>query len=431
MKPVLFNKLFYFCCFVILSLCLHVFASEGDESPHNQTEYITLSDIYSIDDMNFHLLFDRTTGKVIFGYLPLYGKTNTPKNLIVNFRNFFSDHLEIDCFKSENISIPNSYTMGFMGPAFSTLPGRVTNADHRVSVPTNGLHGITIHLWETRLWNPLQVVLNQHETVKIFNGLNPSYRQYIMTDGKESDPRYYSEISRKTYAHLSRYKKKAKIRPFTVLRAYNEDDRNYRRNPVQLSKSKSGMLKTHGPDHNFQILLDRDSGLLATFLEYADTSEPRDLNILKIARRVDPNSLLAAPYDYWTSGSAQKDTEKKGILRASDKTWKNLGHLWRQSLKEAPNPDTSFSIRRDTVFGTAIPIWELEIWVQIVERMKTERKIFLLFFNEEDVEHLKRPTISQDYLVITPEIVNEISQLKTREETQKKAEKSQKVWEAK
>jgi hypothetical protein len=332
---------------------------------------------------------------------------------------FFRQWLEMDCLKVRDTAVHGIGPM-LKGKGGSTLPGAVTNVDDFVSVPAGGIYGITAHLWETGLWRQLGEELRKHEAIKLFETTSPAYRTHIVTRGAVSDPRYFAEVSRETYARLEKHKLTARYRPFTVREIYNGDDDDYRRRPVQISAGGDGMLKTHGPDHDFAMLLDRKSGLLAVFLEYSDTVEPRDLDILKIGRRVDPDSLRAAPWNHWSSGAATNNVRGDGVLRASEATLGRLGEKWDASLKQDPKADTLFTIRRDLVFGTVRPIWELAIWPELGRRIREGGNAYLLYFNDEDVQDLKKPEISQSYLVVTADLYAAMDAMRQTAEKERK-----------
>ncbi len=354
-------------------------------------------------DNNDLLLFDELSGKTMHVFFAGSRWCAKPRNIMPHVSTFIPERLEMDCLKVKDTLARSSGPM-IQGKGGSTLPGAVTNVDDFVSVPAGGIYGITAHLWETGLWRQLGEELRKHDSIKLFETTSPAYRTHIVTRGAVSDPRYFAEVSRETYARLEKHKLTARYRPFTVREIYNGDDDDYRRRPVQISAGGDGMLKTHGPDHDFAMLLDRKSGLLAVFLEYSDTVEPRDLDILKIGRRVDPDSLRAAPWNHWSSGAAEKDVRADGVLRASEATLGRLGEKWEASLKQDPKADTLFTIRRDLVFGTVRPIWELAIWPELGRCIREGGNAYLLYFNDEDVQDLKKPEISQSYLVVTADL---------------------------
>ena len=354
-------------------------------------------------DNNDLLLFDELSGKTLYAFFSGNQKAARSRDIMPELSDFFYEDLEMDCLKVTNTE---GLVHGPMlkGKRVCTLPGAVTNVDDFVSVPAGGIYGITAHLWETGLWRQLGEELRKHEAIKLFETTSPAYRTHIVTRGAVSDPRYFAEVSRETYARLEKHKLTARYRPFTVREIYNGDDDDYRRRPVQITAGGDGMPKTHGPDHDFAMLLDRKSGLLAVFLEYSDTVEPRDLDILKIGRRVDPDSLRAAPWNHWCSGAVEKVVRADGVLRASEATRGRLGEKWEASLKQDPKADTLFTIRRDLVFGTVRPIWELAIWPELGRRIRDGGNAYLLYFNDEDVQDLKKPEISQSYLVVTADL---------------------------
>jgi len=368
---------------------------------------------------NYLLLFDELSGKIIYG---LFAETQSTKSifLMANMGRFFCCNLEIDSLKINEPTIhgrpPTFVTWGG-----STIKSMVTNADDRVSIPAGNISGITTHIWEVDLWPQLGNELRNHEKLKLCISGSPAYRTHINTDGKNSDPRYFAEVSRETYARLQKYKTIATYRPFTVHKVYNIDDREYRRRPVQLSKENE-TLKTHGPDHDFAMLLDRQCGLLAVFLEYADTKEPRDLDILKIAGRTDRDSLKAVPWNYWSSGMNQHDADGTNILKASEATLQKINDQANRLLQERPELDTVYTIRRDQIFGTVRPIWELEIWDELGRRIKESRNAYILYFNDEDIQYLKKPAISQHYLVVTGQLYEEMEALRKAMEKKKKRE---------
>jgi hypothetical protein len=353
-------------------------------------------------DNNYLLLFDELSGKTVYVFFAGTQRGVKPRNIMPELAAFFPERLEMDCLKVKDTI--HGIGPGFRGKGGSTLPGAVTNVDDFVSVPTGGIYGITAHIWETKLWQQLGEELQKHDSIKLFESTSPANRAHIVAPDAAPDPRFFAEVSRDTYARLQKRKLTASYRPHTVREIYNDDDAAYRRRPVQLSGGDDGMPQTHGPDHDFAVLLDRKSGLLAVFLEYSDTVEPRDLDILKIGRRIDPDSLRAAPWNHWSSGAATNDVRGGGVLRAPDATLRRLGEKWELSLKQDPKADTVFTIRRDLVFGTVRPIWELAIWPELGQRIREGGNAYLLYFNDEDVRDLKRPEISQSYLVVTADL---------------------------
>lgn len=191
--------------------------------------------------------------------------------------------------------------------------------------------------------------------------------------------------------------------PFYAPRFVNEAKKNYRKTRLDLARYSDGRLQTSGDEYVFEILLDRSNGYLAVYMRYRNRA------------KINPDRLHAVVWDYWIHPNTQSSRK---IISAKAE------HDAKRPDKECSEneEDNVFTIRVNQVFGTVRPIWELEIWDELGRRIKESRNAYILYFNDEDIQDLKKPAISQHYLVVTGQLYEEMEALRKAMEKKKKRE---------
>ena len=201
--------------------------------------------------------------------------------------------------------------------------------------------------------------------------------------------------------------------PFHAPKYINEGNKNYRKTKLALARYDDGRLKISGDGYVFEMLLDRSTGYLAVYIRYQNKDEPKDIDVSDIRTRIDPDRLNAVVWDYWVNpdtNSCRKITSAKASGGV-----KNTPTGSHETAE-----DNSFTIRVNQVFGTVRPIWELAIWPELGRRIQESRKAYILYFNEEDIQDLKKPEISQSYLVVTESLYAAMDALRQAAEKDKK-----------
>ncbi len=259
-------------------------------------------------------------------------------------------------------------------------------------------HGLACHIWEFTEWPGLRGEFAKQDIIQLYHRI--AYNK--------NDPRFSIKLDRRTYETLGRRSRAVPYQRFTddPNEAYNYDDRNYRAESIAFATAPDGSLKTQGEGYAFEVLLDRKSGVLATYLIYQDTNTPRDVTMEVLLPRISPEMLKAAPWTRWGRGNTDSPLVAPAAVRERE-----LGKIAELKRKH-PDFDSTLTMFRDTVFGEWRYVWQLAIWKELGERFKRERTPHVLYFNEEDVPQGREPEVSQHYLVITPALYEEMERLR-------------------
>ncbi|NLB69643.1 MAG: hypothetical protein GX804_08195 [Lentisphaerae bacterium] len=360
-------------------------------------------------DNNYLLLFDDVTGKLIQGLYAGATMAEIKASTAIRVEKLPCCSLELDCRMVPKTRRPGDNHGHGMYGGIVTVPRTKPVPDDKALLPLNGIFGGKCQIWETYLWKQLGEELKKHESIKIFISTSPAYWTHINRGDVSSMPERFVEISRDTYARMEKLKRHIKYTPFFFHPMLYADDKNYKGAKVQLM-GEGFNLKTHGPDHEFGMLVDRSSGFLAVYLEYTDLEEPRDLDLLDIARRITPESLKVADCRSLEEGSTNT------VFGASAATLESIDRNIDAISKMEDPPDLHITIRRNQIVGTAHRIWNLGIWEELGRRIREDDRPYVLFFNTDDVLGLKRFEPTQSYLVMTKNLYEHFDAMRQKEE---------------
>jgi len=265
-------------------------------------------------------------------------------------------------------------------------------ADYNVLMKKGEFTGGSCFIWNIDEWNDIPDELIQQNELVLYNRLA---RETNRLGGKPIPAGNRILLGRELHNRLVARMRASRPEPFHAPKYINEGHKNYRKTRLEPVCHADGRLRTSGDDYAFEVLLNRDTGHLAVYIRYRNQDEPKDLDVSGIRAMIDPDRLSAVPWNYWHDPSVPRD--RKVAAKAVEAEGDATGGVAQTDAKE----DTCFTIRVNQVFGTVRPIWELAVWEELGRRIREEHRAYLLYFNDEDVQDLKQPEISQQYLVVT------------------------------
>ncbi len=283
-------------------------------------------------------------------------------------------------------------------------------ADYSLSMRQNEFTGGSCFIWDIDEWKDIPEELKKQKELFIYSRISNQVNWRINTINSPSDSILLDKV---LYNLLFTQMTKYHPELFYAPKSGNEGNKNYRKTKLDLARHDDGRLKTSGDGYVFEILLDRSTGCLAVYIRYQNKDEPKDMDVSDIRAMIDPDRLNAVVCNYWVNpdtNSCRKITSTK-----SDDDAKSAPTGSNETAE-----DTSFTIRVNQVFGTVRPIWELEIWEELGRRIKESRQAYILYFNDEDIQDLKKPEISQNYLVVTESLYAAMETLRQAAEKEKK-----------
>ncbi len=283
-------------------------------------------------------------------------------------------------------------------------------ADYSVSMRKGEFTGGSCFIWDIDEWKDIPEELKKQKKLFIYSRISNRVNWRVNTTNSPRDSILLDNV---LYNKLFTRMKRSKPEPFYAPKSGNEGNINYRKTKLELARHGDGRLKTLGDNYVFEMLVDRSTGDLAVYIRYQNKDEPKDMDVSDIRAMIDADSLNAVAWDYWVNpdtNSCRKIT--------STRTSGGVKNTPTGSNENAE--DNSFTIRVNQVFGTARPIWELENWEEMGQRIKESRQAYILYFNDEDIQNLKKPEISQSYLVVTEELYGAMETLRQAAEKDKK-----------
>ena len=390
-----------------ICLCLLPFCSTAGENRKQQKT--------TCDDDNYKtmLLFDELSGRMMnmmvpkTYQMPFHFRDHGSLTHIVGFQNWISiDRPPVQIKPGETHSFP-VHILGFEG---GYRPRGFF--DYSVSMRKTEFTGGSCFIWNIPEWENVPDELKKQKELFIYSDLS---NQVSWGNYKPSPHGNSILLDKALYNQLVHRMRHSAPEPFYAPQFMNEGNKNYRKTRLDLARYSDGRLQTSGDEYVFEILLDRSSGYLAVYMRYQNKDEPKDLDVSEIRAKINPDRLHAMVWDYWIYPNTQSSRK---IISAKAE------HDAKRPDKECSEneEDNVFTIRINQVFGTVRPIWELEIWDELGRRIKESRNAYILYFNDEDIQDLKKPAISQHYLVVTGQLYEEMEALRKAMEKKKKRE---------
>lgn len=390
---------------IIACLFLGLLCSKADEV-HTQYENVWANDNYKT-----MLLFDELSGRVMDMMVPKTSKPpfhfrdNGDLGHILDFQNW----IHVD--RSSASMIPgttNTIHMHILGIEGGRRPKFFF--DYSVSMRKSEFTGGSCFIWDIDEWKEIPEELKKQKELFLYSRISNqvtghNYKPISRGNAILLDNTLYNKLVAK--------RTKSNPEPFYAPKYINEGNKNYRKTRLNLARYDDGRLKTSGDGYVFEMLLDRSTGSLAVYIRYQNKDEPKDLDVTAIRAMIDADSLNAVVWDYWTNPNTN-------LCRKVTSTRTSGGVTNTPTGGNETAEDNSFTIRVNQVFGTVRPIWELEIWEELGRRIKESRQAYILYFNDEDIQNLKKPEISQSYLVVTEELYGAMETLRQAAEKDKK-----------
>lgn len=282
-------------------------------------------------------------------------------------------------------------------------------ADYSVSMRNGEFTGGSCFIWNIDEWKAVPEELNKQKQLLLFSRGQEEATRY---DGKPIPAGNRILLDSALYNRLATRLATSSPEPFHAPKFINEANKFYRKTRLELARHEDGRLKTSSSDYAFEMLLNRDTGDLAVYLRYRNHEEPKDLDVSEIRAMIAPDQLAAAPWNYWVDTTVPRDRKIVGA-KTDDKS-ESAGD------GSGGGEDSRFTIRVNQVFGTVRPIWELAIWPELGRRIREGGNAYLLYFNDEDVQDLKKPEISQSYLVVTADLYAAMDAMRQTAEKERK-----------
>lgn len=380
----------------IVCLCLLCGSSMAEGTSHKAP--------WADDNYRSMLLFDELSGRLMDIVVPL--EHQSPFQLreqgvpghITGFQ-IYIDIRKTPVPTKPEFGVTNVLKMKFLQSQF-VRPKFV--ADYSVSMKEKEFTGGSCFLWDVDEWKNIPVELSKQKELLFSSFL---HKETSIHYGKPIPAENKIMLDKKLWSSLVARQIKCSHELFYAPKYTNEANPQYRKTRLVLARYDDSRLKASGDGYVFEMLLDRSSGYLAVYIRYQNKDEPKDIDVSEIRKMIDPNELTAVVWDYWVRPGTEPGRRLKSEKAA------DLGRK-TQSKTQGDEDDSSFTIRVNQVYGTVRPIWELEIWTELGQRIHESGKAYILAFNDEDIKDLKQPEISQTYLVITQELYDAMEVLR-------------------
>ena len=391
----------------LVSICYYLCISCCFANPKT-----TLRDTWGRVNYSSMLLFDNLSGRIIDLVMPqthsatFHLRESGMLNHTTGFQNFIHIKRPPVPMKSGETKVVDLSILPIEFVKSKFIP------DYRLSMSKHEFSGGSCFIWNIPEWEHVPKELNKQKELLLYSRISYEATRF---DGNPIPHKNKILVDKTLYNKLVHRMRHSAPEPFYAPQFMNEGNKNYRKTRLDLARYSDGRLQTSGDEYVFEILLDRSSGYLAVYMRYQNKDEPKDLDVSEIRAKINPDRLHAMVWDYWIYPNTQSSRK---IISAKAE------HDAKRPDKECSEneEDNVFTIRINQVFGTVRPIWELEIWDELGRRIKESRNAYILYFNDEDIQYLKKPAISQHYLVVTGQLYEEMEALRKAMEKKKKRE---------